>query len=81
MSSLSNVLGPAAALAPLVRRQCRNRQCVDFIADELAKALIYQLMPGNKPLAIKFLGDDQGAIMSVVVTLDFDHRVAECGLD
>ncbi len=52
-----------------------------LVANQCTQAPVDELVPGERPLAIEFRCDDQGPIMRVVVTLDFDQSAVKTGLD
>lgn len=54
---------------------------MNFIADQTSKALIHELMPGERPYTFKFGGNHEGFEMGIVVTHDPDGRVIETSLD
>ena len=54
---------------------------MNFIADQLAQALVDELMTRQRPLAVEFGCHDERGEMSVVAALDPDDRISEPGLD
>jgi hypothetical protein len=71
----------ATLLPPLVRRQCRDRERMNFVANERAKALVDQLVPGEQTLPVEFRSDNESSKMGVIVALHFYNRIAESGFD
>lgn len=51
-------LGLATPLPPFIRRQGRNRQRMNLVANERAQRLVDQLMPGEQTFSVEFRGND-----------------------
>jgi len=69
-------LGPARLL-PLAGGHRPNGERVDLVADERTQTAIDQLVPGQGPLALEFLGHDKRLEMVVVVARDTDRGICE----
>ncbi len=54
---------------------------MNFIANQSSKALIHELMPGERSYALKFGGNHESFEMGIVITRDPDSRVFETGLN
>jgi len=54
---------------------------MNFVADQRAKRLVDELVPGERPLALEFARDDHGLEMGIVIAGDPDDRIVESGLD
>jgi len=71
----------AALLLPFVRRQCCNRERMNFVTNERAKALVDQLVTGEQTLPVEFRSDNESSEVGVIVALHFYDRIAESGFD
>ena len=80
IESLSKRLLPAFFL-PFVGRQRRDRQCVNFISDKRAEALVHELVPRDGTLSFEFCSDDKRLEMCIVVTQDLNDGVFETAFD
>ena len=54
---------------------------MNLITHQRSEGLVDELMPGNRPFALKFSGHDQRGIVGVVVALDAHDRVLESGFN
>ncbi len=54
---------------------------MNFVADQTCKALVHELMPGERPHILKFGGNHYGFEVGIVVARNRDGRVIETGLD
>jgi len=54
---------------------------MNFIADQRTKALIHELVPRQRSLALEFAGDHQCLEMSIVCAAYLDGRVVKSGLN
>jgi len=54
---------------------------MNFVADKRTKALVDQLVAGEQTFPVEFRGDNEGAIMGVIVALHLYDRIAESGFD
>jgi len=75
------MLALAALLLPFIGRQCGDRQRMDFVSDQTAERFINQLVPSQRPLALKFGGNNERAEMRIVVAAHVHGGIAESGFD
>ena len=67
----------ACLCLPFIRSQGANGQGVNLVANDCAKALIYELVTRKWSLARKFVGDHKRFKVRIIVTENLDDRTVE----
>ncbi len=80
ISSLSKASRFAALFAPFVGRQGGDRKRVDFVSDQVSKATVNELVPGQWAFTFKLGCNYECLEVRIVVAHDIDDRSCETGL-